>query len=199
VSLWASLAESTTHAIWNLQVLFTDELVVQGLQAQPMSNLQPQLNGTLGEYIDTRDGWQELSWEYTAEGGESYLTIGNFELNSQTDTVRVMFGDTENHFFPGVYYYIDNVSVVRQTLSTDDTEKLDVSVYPSPADDEVTIKSSQIITSLELYSMTGKMLQSSVSSFTEMKLNLSQLSSGMYVINVRLENGRALKKKIVKR
>lgn len=199
VSLWASLAERATHAIWNLQVLFTEEPVVQGLQAQPMTNEQPQLNGTLGEYIDIRDGWQELSWEYTAEGGESYLTIGNYELNSQIDTIRVMFGDTENHYFPGTYYYIDNVSVVRQTLSTDQQNEGSFSIFPSPADNVVTIQSTKMISSFQLFSLTGGLIEFSREAFVERKLDISGLKAGMYILTVQFEDGSTSTRKVVKR
>ena len=50
--------------------------------------------------------WVKISGIYTAHGGEQYITIGNFKLDTQTDTLRV------NTLGDYTAYYIDDVSVI---------------------------------------------------------------------------------------
>ena len=51
--------------------------------------------------------WIPIQGIYSANGGENYLTIGNFHFDNQTDTVNLMDGT-----YPGAYYFIDDVSVI---------------------------------------------------------------------------------------
>jgi len=199
VSLWVSLAERATHAIWNLQVLFSNDPIEQGLQAEPFTDVQPQLNGTPDEYLDERDGWEEMTWEYTAQGDENYLTIGNFELNSQTDTARVWFGSTNNHFFPGVYYYIDDVSVEQKTLDINKPDSYDLSIYPSPFEDFLNIECTRMINAIFLMGLDGKLVYYSSDHFLEKSIELSEIPSGMYLLRTELGEYQSHIQKVIKR
>ena len=52
--------------------------------------------------------WMEIRGEFTAEGGESFLTIGNFFDVAHSDTTEY---DWLTQMLTGSYYYIDDVSV----------------------------------------------------------------------------------------
>lgn len=54
--------------------------------------------------------WIEISGIYQANGGEQYVTIGNFNSDSNTDTLN-----DGNFNYSGAYYYIDDVSVINIT------------------------------------------------------------------------------------
>ena len=54
--------------------------------------------------------WFKISGKYQAEGGEKYITIGNFEPNVKKDMVRM------NIFklgFKEAYYFIDDISLIK--------------------------------------------------------------------------------------
>ena len=54
--------------------------------------------------------WFKISGKYLAEGGEKYLTIGNFSPNVKKDMIRL------NKFklgFKEAYYFIDDISLVK--------------------------------------------------------------------------------------
>jgi hypothetical protein len=134
VKLWLSLAERSTHAIWRVQVLFTSAVISQDNLGIPIP-ASPQLEWLEGDYIVNTDGWKELSWNYTAQGGEQYMYLGNFRNNALTDTLFILnsVNDLVNHYYPGVYYYVDDVSVQRVPLSTDEEERpAAISVFPNP-------------------------------------------------------------------
>ncbi|NUM51342.1 MAG: hypothetical protein HUU48_09515 [Flavobacteriales bacterium] len=51
--------------------------------------------------------WMHVEGVYIAEGGEKYITIGNFNDNNQTDTLR-RYGFSTEEYKPYVsYYFID--------------------------------------------------------------------------------------------
>ncbi|MBL7888093.1 MAG: gliding motility-associated C-terminal domain-containing protein [Bacteroidia bacterium] len=57
-------------------------------------------------YTDTLN-WQLISGVYTANGGEKYLTLGNFNSISTSDTIY--WGAP---FSPFSYYFVDDISVI---------------------------------------------------------------------------------------
>lgn len=72
----------------------------------------PQLMLHQDSIMDSVSGWKKLSAVYTAEGGEIYLTIGNYLAVSQSKIQRnspLIVNDTR--FF--AYYYIDAVSLTE--------------------------------------------------------------------------------------
>lgn len=57
--------------------------------------------------------WDKICGVFTAEGGEKYITIGNFTKNENTKNERMKKPDNvKGTQFIGAYYYIDDVSVV---------------------------------------------------------------------------------------
>ena len=57
--------------------------------------------------IDTK-GWDTISGEFIAKGGEEYLTIGNFFPASHSNVIDL---DSLTYLLPGAYYYIDDVTL----------------------------------------------------------------------------------------
>lgn len=55
--------------------------------------------------------WFKISGKYMADGGEKYLTIGNFSTNVKKDMLRMnvfKFG------FKEAYYFVDDVSLIKE-------------------------------------------------------------------------------------
>ena len=69
---------------------------------------EPQITGDGGYYSDTV-AWVEISGFYPAMGGEQYITIGNFEGDSETsyDPLCTLSN-------PFSYYYIDSIYVIEE-------------------------------------------------------------------------------------
>ena len=69
--------------------------------------------------------WFKISGKYMADGGEKYLTIGNFSPNVKKDMVRMnvfKFG------FKEAYYFIDDISLVK---AKEPIEKVKVEIVGS--------------------------------------------------------------------
>lgn len=115
VSFWVSLADDVKWSSNNFSVLFTNnELNIDcsGVTSSALRDMGyiPQLDYT-GGYITNTSGWAQLQWNYIATGGESYITIGNFEGEGNTNFDCI----DANAINPYAYYYIDDVSVEPTT------------------------------------------------------------------------------------
>lgn len=68
----------------------------------------PQINSTI--VITDTNKWTRVTQEFVSQGGEEYLTIGNF--NNESNTLLVATGvDSNAPNSPIGYFYIDDVSV----------------------------------------------------------------------------------------
>ena len=124
VSFWVSLSEKSPHAVATLGALFTKECIEdstlgivmqretidlgdQGAQSIAVYFKPQVVNPRERPLTDTKE-WMEVSGEFTAEGGEEFLTIGNFFPFNKSRVVSTRDGNTPLH---GAYYYIDDISV----------------------------------------------------------------------------------------
>lgn len=196
VSMQVSLAERTTHAIWNFQVLFSPDSLVQA--TTQYMDYEPQLNGTPGDYIDNKDGWRELSWAYTAEGGEEYMYIGNFQPGSETDTLKLL--DWELFYFENsVYYFVDDVRVTNNTLNHSEIRVgQQLNVYPNPVNDFLNIKGDENGWEFTIISIDGRTVAFGQSSEQIMIINCSGMVSGIYLLTITDRLGKQKTQKIIK-
>lgn len=68
----------------------------------------PQVNNPDGNFITDTSNWVLISGIFTAAGGESYITIGNFKDSANTDIILVQASGSNT-----IYYYIDDISLTR--------------------------------------------------------------------------------------
>lgn len=92
--------------------------------------------------------------------------------------------------------FLDNISITG-TLSNDEFFSSKFNTYPNPAKDVVTINSSDniAINSISVVDINGRTVKSlDLNNVTETQLNVSDLTSGVYFINVNSVDGKAVKK-----
>lgn len=72
----------------------------------------------------------------------------------------------------------------------------DLKIYPNPASEVIYVKSEDIsISSIEIYSTNGKLVLTS----TENYVNVSSLTSGLYLVKAFLGNGKSVSSKFIKK
>lgn len=98
---WISVAEASSHFSDGVGFLLTED----PLQNQAIYTQEPQLRFIPGVPLEEQQDWVSFSAVYKSKGGEQYLTIGNFQI----DTELLLLKDNEQS--PTVYYYIDDVSI----------------------------------------------------------------------------------------
>lgn len=145
VSFWVSLAEKSPHAVSSIGALLTAGRVEDStrgiLMDREMSDLEHQGTQSIAVYFepqvsnprtrvlnDTKE-WMEISGEFTAKGGERFLTIGNFLPFNKSGVVKIQSNYTP---LAGAYYYVDDVSVT--CLDTIDTTVPTPSTAPAVGD-----------------------------------------------------------------
>lgn len=124
LTFYASLSEESTGAVATLGGLFTNERIDDTIRSlflhkereylsenvwQTIATLyEPQIVNPPDKPIVNTHGWDCITGVFVAQGGEQYITLGNFytaERSGFTDP------DSLTRLLPGAYYYIDNVKV----------------------------------------------------------------------------------------
>lgn len=159
--------------------------------------LNPHITNTAGNYFNSNT-WSVVSANYTANGGENHLIIGNFKEDQNTTTVLV----NPSGLTAMAYCYVDNVSLVQippcTTGITEEGEDDNVKVYPNPMLDilNIAVKSKEN-TEIILFDITyKKIIQQVFTGFVS--LNIQELSKGSYFYEVRSKVGLIKKGKIIK-
>ncbi len=124
VGFWVSLADKSPQAVSALGALLTRTRVEDstwgilmdreardygdGMAQYIATHYEPQVQNNQDRLLNNTKEWVEVSGEFVAEGGERFLTIGNFASFNQSGVVA-----TETAYAPlsGAYYYIDDVSL----------------------------------------------------------------------------------------
>jgi hypothetical protein len=104
---YVNLGNADKLACNNQAMLFTSQAAYvdtgNGLKILPAT---PQVINYGNPVIPDTLNWVKVSSVFTAQGGEQYLTVGNFKYNSQTSIIQIQ----PTGYF-GSVYYVDDVSV----------------------------------------------------------------------------------------
>lgn len=81
----------------------------------PINYTPTHLTQTNGAFMSSETNWQYISGEYTATGGEEWLTLGWFNYNNQNPAFQNVYPTTTLPNTPNIsYYLIDDVSVIKK-------------------------------------------------------------------------------------
>lgn len=99
-------------------------------------------------------------------------------------------------------YFVDDIEdygiYISSTQDTDVVEHTTVSIAPNPAETTFTISSQDIINSIKIYNLLGQQVLTQNIGSIEGLVNISQLSSGTYLIATE-SNGKIHQQKIIKK
>ncbi|HLF52808.1 T9SS type A sorting domain-containing protein, partial [Flavobacterium sp.] len=167
-----------------------------------LSNFQNTTTAT-GSYQLTVGNSQSIASQTTVLANETGVTGAPFVLKTYTFTPPST----------GVYYFgfrnytpmnatgthaliIDNFTVT-QTLKTDEFLSSKFSVYPNPVKDVISITNSENITinEIQLTDLNGRVVkQKTFNQVSDIQVNISDLASGIYMMNINSDQGSATKK-----
>jgi len=109
VSMYANNSDDFDYAIATLGIYFTNQSMPWPTNVGFINEPSPQIKNT----ILLKDTINWILVQDTIQGnGEKYLTIGNFNYDSLSDTTKIVGNGT---FFGAAYYFIDGVSVYDVT------------------------------------------------------------------------------------
>jgi photosystem II stability/assembly factor-like uncharacterized protein len=121
-------------------------------------------------------------------------TMSEYRTHLHVDGSAFLYGGSATH---GEIWKNSNPLAVG--LSEKKIENIDFEVYPNPTKDYLSIEvsSDKMIERLEVYSISGQLIQSILIQKKSEKIQLNDLSSGTYMIHLITQSGRISKKVIV--
>ncbi len=124
LSFWVSLSEYSPQAVATIGGLFTKQMLsdttrgmlvnnstkheTNGIKRNISTFYKPQVVNPFFRPLTDTVNWILIEGDFIAEGGEKFLTIGNFYPAEQSNVVYP-FG--LRNILPGAYYYIDDVEL----------------------------------------------------------------------------------------
>ena len=156
--------------------------------------------------------WTRVSGSIIADSAYTYLMLGNFFDDLNTDTVMYSCGTCLNNFS---YYLVDNIcvstdsafcnggiDVVSCAVSVQElSSNNEVSIYPNPTTELVTISLPDIqYNSILLTDIFGEILyKENIDGKISINLNLNSYPSGIYLLKLISKNEqKTFSKKIIK-
>jgi hypothetical protein len=199
VEFYVSLLDSVWYASKNIAVYFS--------AAQPPNNIdsirscQPQVRYE-GDFITDKEGWTRVSGCFVAQGGEKFMSIGNFDKYEDTEILFVPGGGVYRPQQPDYWnvaaYFIDDVSVMPDSITSIQEESLSgISVFPNPVRDVLHIEGERL-EGLRLYDISGREVLRSSSLRKDGEVDLSHLPQGVYLLELWFEDGRKGVHKVVR-
>jgi len=180
LSFYCSLADNSTFASDGLGMLLTNNMVTGA--GQGLISGSPQLTAVI---ISDSDNWTLVSGSYTALGGESYVTIGNFLSDTQTTTVPTGQGSFERAF-----YYVDEIAVIGPNetgLNDLGLNRIELNVYPNPSSEYLSVPLDiRTLERFQIIDVLGKdvtpMVSITSSGAEATSIDISGLNAGIYSI-----------------
>ena len=190
VSFYVSSSDRYTMAIKNVGAYFSvSQPTVAGNTYFPAN---PQVvNNTI--YLTDTAGWSKIEGYFTAQGGEQYITIGNFNSNTNTDTLYTGSNDPAPGNPDGAYYYIDSVSLYDSLDYVTNIKKHEsdfkINLYPNPSKGLMELDydlGNNIDGKMNLYDVTGKLISSYNLDSNKgiLQMNEQNLNNGVYFYHI---------------
>ncbi len=115
-----SMSDMSKYAVNNIGMYISAEELTEKTDGK--LSYKPQVKSLKNEAFDKQFLWTAICGIYKAEGGESFITIGNFDEDADTEQKKVrlsreFMGNRQQN---NAYYFIDDVSVVALTEKTMD-------------------------------------------------------------------------------
>ncbi|MFP4844479.1 OmpA family protein [Winogradskyella sp. PE311] len=128
MTFYLSLADKSSYALKDIEVLITEEKLEpchhsnnceKTIKPSKATKKNFKMYSNANEnYFSDKESWMEYTFEFTAEGYETYFSIGNFYRNPKTKKQKTV--SDSPYFFS--YYYIDDVSI--ETVEKEEKEEV---------------------------------------------------------------------------
>jgi RAB protein geranylgeranyltransferase component A len=128
------------------------------------------------------------------------------ESQSQANNLQV----NTNELIPGGYYATISITSndpnnpeieIPVTLdvitSINEYQNSGIQLFPNPAKDEVFVQSKYSIDKVRMLSLLGEVLMEKDFADSEIRLDISKLKPGVYIVEIETWNGKAVRKLVV--
>ena len=194
VSFYVSVAEELKYVTDGIGLYLSVDSAVDYTININLSFI-PQIENPSGNIIYDTLNWVQISGTYIANGGEKYLTIGNFKDNANTMIDSINNSVPQSQYES--YLFIDDVSVIDCTVGISEVnDNLSVDkLYPNPANTVVYYENELAADEsgkIKLMDMLGKEIKeyNLTKGSNLISIPVSDLAKGIYMIKIKI-NGRA--------
>ncbi len=190
VSFYINLADKLNKATNNIGMYFSNTHTYIS-NTNPLY-LSPQINDT--NIVSDTLGWTLISGNFVAQGGERYIIIGIFFLDTLCDTLNL------TGIYNGAYYFLDDVDVHYCDPSSVDelSNNVNFEISPNPATIEIKITTTNaVMKEAHIYTTMGQCTLQSTINNRQSTIDISALPAGMYIAEVISEKG-VIRKRFVK-
>lgn len=143
------------------------------------------VEGIVDYHLVILDSNNDVIYEEYISSEESYVNVEDLPLDEEfTLQINSVCNYDPENISPDFELNFDT-----ELLGIDLSEQINLNYYPNPTKDIVFFESSSLISSVEVYSITGqRVLQRNVEEVNNTQVDFSNLASGVYFVNLRIEN-----------
>lgn len=182
--MYVNTANRSGVAINGMGVYFSEEAIEGEDDYQPL-DVDPHVINPIDEIMTDTADWTLINGYYTAEGGEKFITIGNYLTDSMTEATMFDIGGGS---IQG-YSYIDQVSLIQVDSIISDIgnyENLkEPTSYPNPSNNQFTIELNDYYNGnnqVSIYNLMGnKVIDSKTVNSNKIEMDISMLNQGIYM------------------
>ena len=150
------------------------------------------------DVLDTNTGTWNTLWDAVnqPERVNQYDDPVSIDLSEfQGNNIRLRWRGHNNGSDVLTYsWFIDNVKVVAtDTLSSVNENYLETKIYPNPTDNLLTVKAEEDIQSISIYNILSVKVMEMAINNKEAFIDLTELESGMYFIEILGKNEKSIK------
>ena len=179
MSFHVCLSENSTVAVSTIGALFTSDRIADTAKNILMRKSQRSLGSLVNQVISTPYSpqvvsnhiladtaeWMEIGGEFIAEGGELFLTIGNFFDVAHSGIAEY---DWLTQMLTGSYYYIDDVSVIQLSDGTQELKPSDIQAFKHPDIQAISVGSTLVLHDIYFQFDRSVILQQSYKELTRL-------------------------------
>ena len=127
--------------------------------------------------------------ETITSGGDACGSWANRSLDISAATGELVYIGMRHHDVTDMYYLnIDNVSVTSSTMSNEDFTLQNIDYSFNQETNLLRVTSEEMLSNIQIYNMLGQEVLNQDLNDTSALLNLSSLSSSIYIVNVEGNN-----------
>lgn len=135
------------------------------------------------------EGQRAYIWTKSASANPNFYRFVYLGTSSLSTTG--FGGDAKSHG-----YSIRCVNLKNNSLGVQHAAKIKINIVPNPVDKIFSIKTSEKIAKVEIINAAGQKIKESAST---QNIDVSNLSKGLYLMNITFENGQTETKKFLKK
>ena len=156
----------------------------------------PQVQNPAGNFLSSSTSWMNIAGSFVASGCESYIVLGNFSNDANSDTLVANSSSSS----AVAYYKIDDISVNASGVGMEENSIAgQVNVYPSPAADILNVQANGA-ESVVLFDAMGRQVENiSIENGNPgaFVLNVAGCPAGVYFLGIYSNDGMFTKKVVI--